>query len=179
RGAKEFSVEGVPDEKKGVLEHGVDGDVENSGAAGLQNEEPKKELDPFSVPTAGAFYMHDDRFRDNAGGRNRRTLGGRKLWESKDERKWGHDKFEELSTHQRHHEEHRRGFRGRYRGRGRNQGGDHAYTQANRQKENADYSTLSNNQGNASKGVRGRGPRRYQTSFKNYEGPPMAQKKLS
>jgi len=33
--------------------------------------EEKKESDPFSVPTAGAFYMHDDRFRDNAGTRNR------------------------------------------------------------------------------------------------------------
>ena len=34
-------------------------------------EEEKKENEPFAVPTAGAFYMHDDRFRDNAGGRNR------------------------------------------------------------------------------------------------------------
>lgn len=36
---------------------------------------------------------------------NRRTHGGRKLWESKDDRKWGHDKFEEMSQHERHHEE--------------------------------------------------------------------------
>ena len=36
---------------------------------------------------------------------NRRTHGGRKLWESKDDRKWGHDKFEEMSLHERHHEE--------------------------------------------------------------------------
>lgn len=35
----------------------------------------------------------------------RRTLGGRKLWESKDDRKWGHDKFEELTMQERHHEE--------------------------------------------------------------------------
>lgn len=34
-------------------------------------EEEKKENEPFAVPTAGAFYMHDDRFRDNAGGRHR------------------------------------------------------------------------------------------------------------
>lgn len=34
-------------------------------------EEEKKENEPFAVPTAGAFYMHDDRFRDNAGGRPR------------------------------------------------------------------------------------------------------------
>lgn len=36
---------------------------------------------------------------------NRRTHGGRKLWESKDERKWGHDKFEEITLHERHNEE--------------------------------------------------------------------------
>lgn len=32
-------------------------------------------------------------------------LGGRKLWESKDDRKWGHDKFEELTLQERDHEE--------------------------------------------------------------------------
>lgn len=32
-------------------------------------------------------------------------LGGRKLWESKDERKWGHDKFEELTVQERRYEE--------------------------------------------------------------------------
>lgn len=36
-----------------------------------REEEEKKENEPYAVPTAGAFYMHDDRFRDNAGGRNR------------------------------------------------------------------------------------------------------------
>lgn len=35
----------------------------------------------------------------------RRTLGGRKLWESKDDRKWGHDKYEELTLQERHHEQ--------------------------------------------------------------------------
>lgn len=35
-----------------------------------ENEE-KKENEPFAVPTAGAFYMHDDRFRHNSGGRHR------------------------------------------------------------------------------------------------------------
>lgn len=34
-------------------------------------DEEKKVNEPFAVPTAGAFYMHDDRFRDNAGGRHR------------------------------------------------------------------------------------------------------------
>lgn len=41
-------------------------EVNNEGG-----EEGKKENEPFAVPTAGAFYMHDDRFRDSAGGRNR------------------------------------------------------------------------------------------------------------
>lgn len=25
--------------------------------------------------------------------------GGRRLWQSRDERKWGHDKYEEMNTH--------------------------------------------------------------------------------
>lgn len=39
----------------------------------------------------------------------RRNLGGRNLWESKDDRKWGHDKFEEMSTQERHYGEVRGG----------------------------------------------------------------------
>jgi hypothetical protein len=35
------------------------------------NDEEKKEAEPFVVPTAGAFYMHDDRFRENGGARPR------------------------------------------------------------------------------------------------------------
>lgn len=39
---------------------------------GQMNQEGEKKVnEPYAVPTAGAFYMHDDRFRDNAGGRNR------------------------------------------------------------------------------------------------------------
>ncbi|KAF2301307.1 hypothetical protein GH714_022545 [Hevea brasiliensis] len=77
-----------------------------------------RENEPFAVPTAGAFYMHDDRFKDNAGGRHRRTYGGRKLWESKDDKKWGHDKFEEMNLQERHYEQGRRGSKGNFRGRG-------------------------------------------------------------
>ncbi|KAF2323313.1 hypothetical protein GH714_034566 [Hevea brasiliensis] len=62
--------------------------------------------------------MHDDRFRDNAGGRHRRTYGGRKLWESKDDKKWGHDKFEEMNLPERRYEQGRRGSKGNFRGRG-------------------------------------------------------------
>ncbi|KAH6758789.1 hypothetical protein C2S51_019024 [Perilla frutescens var. frutescens] len=167
-----------------VEEVGVDdGDGENNDgdknvADGEHEEEERKEIEPFSVPTAGAFYMHDDRFRDNAGGRHRRTLGGRKLWESKDDRKWGHDKFEELTMQERHHEEGRRGIRGRYRGRNRNRGTDHGSAQGNRPKEYTNNSTQNNNnQSTAPKGVRGRGPRRYQPTFKNNNDAPTTQNK--
>ncbi|KAE9467821.1 hypothetical protein C3L33_00286, partial [Rhododendron williamsianum] len=105
-------------------------EVNNEGG-----EEGKKENEPFAVPTAGAFYMHDDRFRDSAGGRNRRTLGGgRKLWESRDNKKWGHDKFEEMTLHDRPHEEGMRNSRGRYRARGKNRGADHGYPGGNKSK---------------------------------------------
>ena len=35
----------------------------------------------------------------------RRMRGGRRLWESKDDRKWGHDKFEEITLQERHYKE--------------------------------------------------------------------------
>uniref|UniRef100_A0A5B7A4T3 Putative epsin n=1 Tax=Davidia involucrata TaxID=16924 RepID=A0A5B7A4T3_DAVIN len=138
-----------------------------------QVEEEKKENEPFAVPTAGAFYMHDDRFRDNAGGRHRRTLGGRKLWESKDDRKWGHDKFEEMTSQERHYEEGRRTSRGHYRARGKNQGGDRGYQRGNRSK------AYNNNQNHAPKAVRGRGPRRYEPSTTNNSKAPPTQNKQS
>ncbi|KAK2984883.1 hypothetical protein RJ640_008648 [Escallonia rubra] len=142
---------------------GKEGEGEGEGEEdGGDGEGEKKENEPFAVPTAGAFYMHDDRFRDSVGGRNRRTLGGRKLWESKDDRKWGHDKFEELSIQDRHYDEGRRVPRGRYRGRGKNRGEDRGFPRGNRSKAYND-----NNQNNAPKAVRGRGPRRYQPSMKN------------
>ncbi|KAK6148888.1 hypothetical protein DH2020_016413 [Rehmannia glutinosa] len=148
-------------EKKGVDNDASEDDDENNNIAEGQHEEERKEIEPFSVPTAGAFYMHDDRFRDNAGGRNRRTLGGRKLWESKDDRKWGHDKFEELTMQERNYDERRRSSRGRGRGRGRNRGTDRVYAQGNRPREQGNNNTQNNNnQNNAPKGVRGRGPRR-------------------
>ncbi|WOG99224.1 hypothetical protein DCAR_0518572 [Daucus carota subsp. sativus] len=151
-------------------------------------EEKKKENEPFAVPTAGAFYMHDDRFRDGSGrggGRHRRNLGGRNLWESRDDRKWGHDKFfEEITTQERRREEGRKASRGRNRSRGKVQGEERSYARDNRPKmfnndnqnnvPNNQNSRLQNsapknpdtapkNQNNAPKGVRGRGPRRYQS----------------
>ncbi|EYU21558.1 hypothetical protein ABFS82_09G100300 [Erythranthe guttata] len=179
-GAKEVAVvDGdLAEEKKGGSIGGGEMNDENNNVAEGQHEEERKEIEPFSVPTAGAFYMHDDRFRDNAGGRHRRTLGGRKLWESKDDRKWGHDKFEELTIQERHHEEPRRGSRGRQRGRGRNRGTDHGYAQGNTPREyNNNNTQNSNNQNNSSKSVRGRGPRRYQPSSKTNNEAPITRNK--
>ncbi|KAL8122981.1 protein MLN51 homolog [Apium graveolens] len=169
-----------------------DGGEEFSGEKGEEvvGEEKieKKENEPFAVPTAGAFYMHDDRFRDGSGGRgggrHRRNLGGRNLWESKDDRKWGHDKFEEMSTQERHYGEGRKASRGRNRGRGKIQGEERGYARGSRPKtfNNSNQNNAPNNQNsrlqsnspknvnsapknpnNVPKGVRGRGPRRYQS----------------
>ncbi|CAL5439888.1 unnamed protein product [Camellia sinensis] len=162
-----------------VVARELDGDRERSVGESTevqgvnQVEEEKKENEPFAVPTAGAFYMHDDRFRDNAGGRHRRTLGGRKLWESKDNRKWGHDKFEEMTLQDRRYEEGTRNSRGNYRARGKNRGIDRGYTRGNKSKA---YNN--NNQNNGPKSVRGRGPRRYEP-LKNIEAPPMQYKHRS
>ncbi|XP_021298581.1 protein CASC3 isoform X2 [Herrania umbratica] len=147
----------------------------NHVGEGDEDEEEKKQNEPFAVPTAGAFYMHDDRFRDNAGGRHRRTHGGRKLWESKDDRKWGHDKFEEMTLQEKHYEDGRRSSRGRYRARSKNRGQDRGYPRGSRSKA----FEKNNNQNQASKGVRGRGPRRYEPTVKNSSQAPSTQNKLS
>ncbi|KAL8458160.1 hypothetical protein ACS0TY_035879 [Phlomoides rotata] len=166
------------EEKKGVDNDAREIDDGNINVADGQLEEERKEIEPFAVPTAGAFYMHDDRFRDNAGGRHRRTLGGRKLWESKDDRKWGHDKFEELSLQERHHEQGRRGSRGRFRGRSRNRGTDGGPARGNRPKEYViDNNQNNKNQSTAPKGVRGRGPRRYIPTFKRNNEAPITHNK--
>ncbi|GKV10139.1 hypothetical protein SLEP1_g21548 [Rubroshorea leprosula] len=135
---------------------------EGSHVGEEEEEEEKKENEPFAVPTAGAFYMHDDRFRDNARGRNRRTHLGRKLWESKDDRKWGHDKFEEMTLREKHYDEGKRSSRGRHRAYSRNQGADRGYSRGSRSKS----LNKNNNQSQASKVVRGRGPRRYELAWK-------------
>ncbi|XP_021731952.1 protein MLN51 homolog isoform X2 [Chenopodium quinoa] len=149
-------------DESGKTGEGGEGEGEGEGEGG-QGEGEKKENEPFAVPTTGAFYMHDDRFKDNAGGRHRRTFGGRKLWESKDERKWGHDKFEEMNTSDRHFEEGRRSSRGSSRGRGKARGPDRGFARGSRMRG---YDG-NNNQSAPPRDVRGRGPRRYQPSMKN------------
>ncbi|CAL1400231.1 unnamed protein product [Linum trigynum] len=144
--------EGI-DEREGEDNVGEEGD-----------EEGKKENEPFAVPTAGAFYMHDDRFRESSGRQNRRTYGGRKLWESTDEKKWGHDKFEEMTSLERHHDQGRRNSRGSYRGRGgKNRGPEQGYGRR------SSSVALSNgdNQSQGPKSVRGRGPRKYEPNWKH------------
>lgn len=93
--------------------------LQDNVATGRSNEvasEEKKDTEPFVVPTAGAFYMHDDRFCYNGLARPRRSAGGRRLWEAKDEKPWVHDRFEELKLHDEGYRV--QGVRGR-RGRGR------------------------------------------------------------
>ncbi|RVW87911.1 Protein MLN51-like [Vitis vinifera] len=75
----------------------------------------------------------------------RRTLGGRKLWESKDDRKWGHDKFEEMTMQERHYEEGRRNSKGHYHARGKNRGADRGYGRGNRSKAYNNHNNSNNN----------------------------------
>ncbi|XP_024008434.1 protein MLN51 homolog isoform X2 [Eutrema salsugineum] len=117
------SEDSYEDEEEGAVDDGKRSDMmksaEEDGAAHIDGEE-EKEKQSSSVPTGGAFYMHDDRFQEISAGRSRRMRGGR---QSGDERKWGHDKFEEMNTQEKHYDKTSRGrFRGRGRGRGQGRG---------------------------------------------------------
>ncbi|PON58926.1 Btz domain containing protein [Trema orientale] len=190
QGGVESSAVAVSSELAGDGRRPIDESVDANVGSQAEGEEEKKENEPFAVPTAGAFYMHDDRFRDNAGGRHRRTHGGRKLWESKDDRKWGHDKFEEITLQDRRYQEGRRSSKGHYRGRGRNRGVDRGvvdrvgvdrggfdrgYGRGNRPKA---YNN-SNNQSQVSKIVRGKGLRKYEPATKNNIQTPSTHNKQS
>lgn len=64
----ELNVEGGVSEfleNKEVVEGGFDGEGGENGKEVVREKE--KENEPFAVPTAGVFYMHDDRFRDGPG----------------------------------------------------------------------------------------------------------------
>ncbi|GMI93825.1 CASC3/Barentsz elF4AIII-binding protein [Hibiscus trionum] len=148
-------------------------EISNSNNHVGEEDEEGKENEPFAVPTTGAFYMHDDRFQNNVGDRHRRMRGGRKLWDSKDDRKWGHDKFEEMTLQEKQYKEGRISSRGRYRARIKNRVPDHGYPRGSRSKAfEKNY-----NQNQAPKTVRGRGPRRYEHSIKNSsQAPPVLNK---
>ncbi|KAK8949140.1 hypothetical protein KSP39_PZI005515 [Platanthera zijinensis] len=148
------------------------GDVYRENNQAQEGE--KKESEPFAVPTAGAFYMHDDRFEENGRGRHRRMAGGRRLWESKDDQAWVHDRFEEMKLQDRRNEDGRMP-RGRFRGRGsrRGRGAGRGYDRGNRPR--AYYGDNSNQ--NVLKSVRGRGPVRYEPLSNNIESYPKQTKR--
>ncbi|EEF47034.1 hypothetical protein RCOM_0926520 [Ricinus communis] len=100
----------------------------------------RKEENAPVVPRIGAFYMHDDRF-----GR-RITSGRRKLQEFKDEKKWQHDKFEEMTKGYRISDEHNQGYYG-HQGRG-------YHINADQFKPNDNF----NGQSYSSRPIKGRGP---------------------
>ncbi|XP_010539501.1 PREDICTED: protein CASC3-like [Tarenaya hassleriana] len=166
---------------EGNVMKSVDGDrthgeeTMEEGMIDLIDEEEEKEKEPFSVPTAGAFYMHDDRFQENSGGRHRRMRGGRRLWESKDDGKWGHDKFEEMNTRDKHYER-RRTSRGQFRGRGQTRGRELGYTRGS----SSNALSVNGNQNQFSKvAPRGRRPQRYETASRNENQATSAQNKQS
>ncbi|BAS95064.1 Os05g0534600 [Oryza sativa Japonica Group] len=99
---------------------GMKGEAEGeASAAAAEGEEGKKGSEPYAVPTAGAFYMHDDRFQEARGhGRQRRMVGDRRLWNAKEDQAWVHDRFDEMNLHDFHNDYTRRRPRGRFRGRG-------------------------------------------------------------
>lgn len=61
----ELEFPGAVEGRKEVIDGG---DYVEDGEGGENGvEKDKKENQPFVVPTAGAFYMHDDRFRESGG----------------------------------------------------------------------------------------------------------------
>uniref|UniRef100_A0A1D1Y3R5 Protein CASC3 n=1 Tax=Anthurium amnicola TaxID=1678845 RepID=A0A1D1Y3R5_9ARAE len=188
-GRAEIPVDGVDSERDGQRSRGETGDYRVDD----RPEEERKESEPFAVPTAGAFYMHDDRFRENGGGRHSRTKGGRKLWESRDDRKWVHDRFEEMNIQDARKEE--RTSKGRFRGRGRPRGPDRGYLRGNRPPSYDDRPRAydgrlrayrndrsrayddGGNQNIAPKSVRGRGSRKYESLPKINGEQPATQHK--
>ncbi|KAM3351340.1 hypothetical protein ACQJBY_023376 [Aegilops geniculata] len=80
--------------------------------AELEGEDKEnKGFEPDAVPRTGAFYMHDDRFQNKENrsrGRQRDFFGGQKLWNSKDDSVWLHDRFNEINTHDVQHDSTRR-----------------------------------------------------------------------
>ncbi|KAG0485024.1 hypothetical protein HPP92_009103 [Vanilla planifolia] len=174
RDAGEFDGSGIQEEESGLRSGGG---LEAFTERNQVEEEEKKEAEPYAVPTAGAFYMHDDRFQEKGRGRQRRMPGGRRLWESKDERAWVHDRFEEMNLQDGRYEE-KRMSKGRFRGRGggRSRGSSRGFGRGNRQRAYYDDSSVQNR---VLKSVRGRGPRRYEALTKNSEVLPIQLKQSS
>ncbi|CAN6442165.1 unnamed protein product [Victoria cruziana] len=183
-GEGDYVGEGVAQEATRVVSRSGDegtGDRENEASPAEQDfrgnnrtggpAEDKKENEPFAVPTAGAFYMHDDRFRDSGGARHRRTTGGRKLWESKDDRAWVHDRFEEMNMKEEQYNEKRRGSRGHFRGRGRTRGREQGFTRGNGPR-NLDENKTGRSFNEPQRIVKGRGPRKYDIAKNKVDSLP-------
>ncbi|XP_019091393.1 PREDICTED: uncharacterized protein LOC104740215 isoform X3 [Camelina sativa] len=171
----------------------VDNDERSSvvkEAGDLVGEDEEKEKQHAAVPTGGAFYMHDNRFQDLSARGNRRTRGGRRPWESGEERKWGHDKFEEMNTRDKNYDQ--RTSRGRFRGRGRGRG--RGQERGNARGSSSNASTSNGQQIYLPKAVtQGRGARKFETpltkgnqahseqskQFRNSNGSQNSHEKLS
>ncbi|KAJ4884810.1 CASC3/Barentsz eIF4AIII binding [Raphanus sativus] len=162
----------VDEEKMEYKTTSVAGKAEPKGTEDcvvVDGEEPKQK-EPFAVPTAGAFYMHDDRFQELDAAPNRRMPGGRRLWPSRDERKWGHDKYDEMNTQENQYD--KRSSRGRVRGRGQERG----YSR----ESNSKVVTNNGHQDQFPKAViRGRGPRRHEVALRKGTKAPSLQTKQS
>ncbi|XP_022749772.1 uncharacterized protein LOC111299084 isoform X2 [Durio zibethinus] len=133
--------------------------------------------DAFAVPRIGAFYMHDDRF----GGLRRRSRDQRRknIWASKDELKWMHDKFEEMTLKETQNKklnafEVHRTSNDYHQNRNKNNTKSGGY----KAKESRPHSKSGNN-GSSSKIVKGRGPVRYKPLSRSISvNPPMKSMQL-
>ncbi|AEE29299.1 CASC3/Barentsz eIF4AIII binding protein [Arabidopsis thaliana] len=157
----EDSYEDDEEESGGGIDNDKSGVVKEAGDMNGEEENEKEKLQA-AVPTGGAFYMHDDRFQEMSAGGNRRMRGGRRQWGSGEERKWGHDKFEEMNTGEKHSDQ--RMSRGRFRGHGRGRGQGRGYARGS----SSNTLTSSGQQIYVPKAVsRGRGPRKSDTPLRN------------
>ncbi|KAF8117929.1 hypothetical protein N665_0008s0266 [Sinapis alba] len=149
--------------------------TEDSATDLVDGDEPKQK-EPFAVPTAGAFYMHDDRFQemDAAAAPNTRMRGGRRLWPTRDERKWGHDKYDEMNTQEKQYN--KRTSRSPARGRGQGRGQERGYSRGG----NSKVFTNNGHQNQFPKAdTRGRGRRRYEVALRKGTQAPSVQTKQS
>ncbi|GMH22205.1 hypothetical protein Nepgr_024048 [Nepenthes gracilis] len=162
------------DGEYGAENEGADGGEEGEGSPQAVARDQEMEMERGTAVVSEGHGL-----TDNAGVRNRRTFGGRKLWESKDDRKWGHDKFEEMNMQERQYEEGRKYSRGQYRGRGKARNTDRGFAKGSRLRAYDDNHNPRAYYGNdAPKAVRGRGPRRYQPLKSKIEASPTQHKQL-
>ncbi|KAJ1689454.1 hypothetical protein LUZ63_013609 [Rhynchospora breviuscula] len=195
---EEYEEELEEENRNGVVGEKREGELggDNREGNGEENrdeenkEGEKKENEPYAVPTAGAFYMHDDRFQENGRGGRRRRMhgGGRKIWNPKDERAWVHDRFEEMTIHEPRHDDDKRRSRGRYRGRGGNGGrgprragggGDRGGSYPRGGRGPRTYYEDGQNHNKGPRFVRGRGQRRYEPVVRhNPRNQPPQEKQI-